>query len=104
LPTINNRAHERYPCNFPVTIRGESRQVEGTAINISLGGMLVQCSTVLVFGSTVKLRFRLPAMTSDTEVDAAVRWNKDNAYGLQFGSLRARDVWGLNRLFEKSGG
>jgi hypothetical protein len=63
---------------------------------------MIETEQSLAFGATVKLRFRLPTMDSDTEVDATVRWNKDKAFGLQFGSLRAKDVWGLNRFFEKS--
>ena len=102
MPTFTKRAYQRYPCNLPVKIVTESGEVEGTAVNISLGGMLVESAQTLAFGSAVKLRFRLPAMNSDTEVDAVVRWNQGNAFGLQFGSLRAKDVWGLNRLFEKS--
>ncbi|CAK0752905.1 hypothetical protein CCP3SC1_2130004 [Gammaproteobacteria bacterium] len=70
-------------------------------MNIGAGGMLVTSDQMLVFGSEVNLRFRLPDMTSDTEVSAYVRWNKENAFGLQFGRLRARDVWGLDKFFEK---
>ena len=38
----------------------------------------------------------------DTEVEATVRWLDEGFCGLQFGSLRARDVWGLNRIFENA--
>ena len=63
--------------------------------------MLVESNQQLVFGAEVNLSFRLPEMTSDTKVNSYVRWNKENTFGLQFGSLRAKDVWGLNQFFEK---
>jgi hypothetical protein len=85
-----------------VKIATNSGEIDGLANNVSLGGMLVETSEHLPYGAVVKLRFRLPTMDSDTEVDATVRWNKERSFGMQFGSLRAKDVWGLNRLFEKS--
>jgi hypothetical protein len=77
-------------------------EIDGVANNVSLGGMLVETSEHLAYGAVVKLRFRLPTMDSDTEVDATVRWNRERSFGMQFGSLRAKDVWGLNRFFEKA--
>ncbi|CAK0755396.1 PilZ domain-containing protein [Gammaproteobacteria bacterium] len=103
MPTFTKRAYQRYPCHLPIKITTERGEIDGVAANIGLGGMLVESTEFLAFDSMVKLRFRLPAMTSDTEVTAYVRWNKENAFGLQFSNLRAKDVWGLNQFFEKSG-
>jgi hypothetical protein len=102
LATLKKRAYQRYPCNLPAKVATDNGEIEGIVSNISLGGMSLQTASTLTFHATVKVRFRLPTMDSDTEVDAIVRWNKDQSYGLQFGSLRAKDVWGLNRFFEKS--
>jgi hypothetical protein len=48
----------------------------------------------------VRVVFRLASLKEDTEVDATVRWKQPDGLGLQFGSLRAIDVWGLNQLFK----
>ena len=53
-------------------------------------------------GVPVKLRFTLPALRDDVTCDAIVRWFTQDGVGLQFGSLRARDVWALNQLFRSA--
>ncbi|MBN1654166.1 MAG: PilZ domain-containing protein [Deltaproteobacteria bacterium] len=98
---LKKRAHLRYECELPVQITSDRDKVSVTAINISLGGMSVEPAEKLTFGSTVTVRFNLPSSNSATEVDATVRWIKDNRAGLQFGSLRAKDVRGINKLFKK---
>ena len=100
---LKKRAHLRYECELPVQITTDQGEISVTALNISLGGMSVEPADRLTFGSTVKLRFNLPSVTSTTEVEAAVRWIKENKAGLQFGSLRAKDVRGINKLFKNAG-
>ena len=50
-------------------------------------------------GQRVTVSFIVPTMTEAIEVGATVRWSNDNATGLQFDGLRARDVWALNKYF-----
>jgi c-di-GMP-binding flagellar brake protein YcgR len=97
------RAHRRYECEIPVQITTDQEEISVIALNISLGGMSVEPADRLTFGSNVELRFNLPSVNSATEVEAAVRWIKDSRAGLQFGSLRAKDVRGINKLFKNAG-
>ena len=94
------RAYSRYEYRTPIEVAVGEHELSGLSINLSLGGMLLQTAETLPFGTRLRLRFRLPALDADTEVYATVRWVTKTAMGVQFESLRARDVWGLNRLFE----
>ena len=76
------------------------RVFEGETRNVSLGGMFVRTSATLPFGAQVRIRFRLPSLKEDTEVSATVRWTTPEGVGVQFGSLRAMEVWALNQLFK----
>jgi hypothetical protein len=100
LSSTKQRTHPRTACQIPVTLAlGEpSREQVGTAVNIGLGGMYVACEQPPAFNTTVTVRFRLPSLQEDTVVEGAVRWVKPDGCGVQFGSLRARDVWALNQL------
>ncbi len=98
--STEKRTYARYEYRIPVEAAIGDREISGLTVNLSLGGMLLQVAEPLPFGTRLRLRFRLPALDSDTEVYAAVRWVTKTAMGVQFESLRARDVWGLNRLFE----
>ncbi len=68
--------------------------------NVSLGGFFVDLVSPIPFGASVRVIFRLATLKEDTAVDAVVRWKQPDGLGLQFGSLRALDVWGLNQLFK----
>jgi hypothetical protein len=93
------RAHPRVECKFPVKISTDNGELSVSAVNVSLGGLSVEPADKLTFGSTVKLSFMLPSGHSLTEIDATVRWiNNENRAGLQFGSLRAKDVREINKL------
>ncbi len=76
--------------------------------NLSLGGMFLESSELLPLQTTVQLRFKLPAQPEPVEVTAEVRWVEKGegallaGMGVRFHGLRARDVWALNRLFEKA--
>ncbi|MEM9072805.1 MAG: PilZ domain-containing protein [Myxococcota bacterium] len=94
------RVHERYTCDLPVTLVTESGEITRTASNISLGGMYLEPGADLPYGTTGTLRFRVPALKEDANVDVVVRWIKPEGIGLQFGSLRAIEVWALNQYFK----
>lgn len=83
-------------------MKHEGGQIECVTRNVSLGGMYLVTSSSLPYGTTVTLEFYLPALKEDVNIEATVRWVKDDGMGVQFGSLRAREVWGLNQLFEES--
>lgn len=93
------RTQQRYAYRLPLRIEKGGDEIEGNSVNMSLGGMLIETDRSFPLGTGIILRFRLPALKFDTEVEATVRWSKEGKHGVQFGSLRARDVWALNKLF-----
>ncbi len=95
------RVHERYECDFPATlVVDEEREITGTATNISLGGLFIVTDESLPYGMALKVRFRVTKLKEDALVDVVVRWVKPTGIGVQFGSLRALEVWALNQYFK----
>ncbi|CAK0780848.1 putative PilZ domain-containing protein [Gammaproteobacteria bacterium] len=94
------RSYSRYPCHLPVKITTKSGECDGVAVSISLGGMLVE-KTEFFVDYIVKLRFRIPTMTSDIETSAYTCWYDENAVGMRFGTLLADEVLGLNQFFDE---
>ena len=47
----------------------------------------------------MKLRLPLAPLKEHAEIAGTIRWIKDGAIGIQFGSLRAKEVWALNQMF-----
>jgi hypothetical protein len=63
--------------------------------------MLIEGDAATVpFGAEVKVRLNVAAPKVDSEIAATVRWVKDGAIGVQFGSLRAKEQWALNQLLK----
>ncbi|MEZ4251528.1 MAG: PilZ domain-containing protein [Polyangiales bacterium] len=94
------RVHERYDCHLPIVFFVGEEEVSAVVSNISLGGMFVVTDRSVEYGTPVKVRFRLPALKEEATVDTTVRWRKPDGVGLQFGSLRAIEVWALNQFFK----
>ncbi|HEY8430593.1 MAG TPA: PilZ domain-containing protein, partial [Sandaracinaceae bacterium] len=66
-------------------------------------GMHLVTDARIPYGTKVQLEFFLPALREEARIEATVRWQKDGGMGVQFGSLRAREVWALNQLFKEGG-
>jgi hypothetical protein len=94
------RVHERYDCHLPVTLILAEEELPAVVSNISLGGMFIVSDRTYEYGTPVKVRFRLPALKEVAVVETTVRWTKPDGVGLQFGSLRAIEVWALNQFFK----
>jgi len=94
------RVHERYEIQLPVVITHEGRQFDAVTHNVSLGGMYLVTTATLPYNARIQMQFRLPALKEQTVCTVTVRWKKPDGIGVQFGSLRALEVWGLNQLFK----
>ena len=70
-------------------------------MNLSLGGAQLTAGTRLAMGQKLQITFTIPTTPEPIEVGAVVRWSDDQATGLQFDGLRARDVWALNEYFKQ---
>jgi hypothetical protein len=82
-----------------LTIDGAPRPC--TVVNLSLGGALFALDSRLAMGSRVDFRFSIPTLEEPIVIGATVRWSDEQATGIQFDGLRAREVWALNKFFEQ---
>lgn len=96
------RAHHRVQCRLDVSMTHDGREYTGTAVNLGVGGMYVEGAELPPFNATLQVRLRLPGMDADTAIEGTVRWVRPEGVGVQFGSLRARDVWAINKLAAQS--
>jgi c-di-GMP-binding flagellar brake protein YcgR len=96
--TITRREHERFQVSLPTTVIVQGAELSATAHNLSLGGARLSVTGAVPFGASIKLRLRLPGVPEDSVIDATVRWVTGDMIGVQFGSLRAKEVRALNQL------
>ena len=102
----HRRADRRYDRRLEIEVTSDGTTFTTHTRNISLGGLYLLSERAIAFGSKIKLRFKVPTQPEPIEVDGEVRWLESedgdvHGVGVQFGGLRARDVWALNKFFEK---
>ena len=81
---MDQREHERYLVEFPVTFAGDC---EGTGIiyNLGMGGCKVVTDRPLVVGSMLALYLNIPNQTFAITVRmATVRWTMQYDFGVEF--------------------
>jgi uncharacterized protein (TIGR02266 family) len=100
------RIDPRYDRKLNVEVSCDGQNLTGRSLNLSLGGMFVECARTLPIGAPVTLRFKVPTQPEPIEVAGEVRWivppqvaAAQVGLGVRFQGLRARDVWALNRFF-----
>jgi uncharacterized protein (TIGR02266 family) len=101
----HRRADRRYDRRLEVEIAVDGTSFQTYTRNVSLGGVYLIADRPVRFGSKVKLKFVVPTQPEPIEVEGEVRWVESadagtQGIGIQFGGLRARDVWALNKFFE----
>jgi hypothetical protein len=98
--TTSTRSSKRYPVALEVEYRRGDVRGRARALNLSMGGMLLDVDAKLDAGDKLQLQFHIPGQKEPVETEATVRWQDGAGTGLQFDGLRARDVWALGRYFE----
>ena len=94
----NKRKFERFPVALAVTFEWQGAGVQAQSRDISLGGMFIECSTLVPYGAEFTLNVQLPALADVAAIPCTVRWSGGAGMGLQFGALRARETWAINQL------
>lgn len=100
------RRYFRASLAVPVTVESRScGRVGATSINVSEGGMALECPVSLPLGAKATLQFRLPGMMMTIEIEVEVCWTKEKIAGVQFQRVPAelRDAlkcWLTERLDE----
>jgi uncharacterized protein (TIGR02266 family) len=102
---IELRHYQRAPVDIAVEFaaKGSSQRSLGRAKDLSIGGMYVQTTTPLPFGSEVVVHVVLPGQKAPMALPAVVRWSRPTeGMGLQFGLIGARETHAITELTSKA--
>jgi Tfp pilus assembly protein PilZ len=93
------RQYLRFDVKIDVQIEYDDTIQPGTTVNMSQGGALISTSPTVDFGKRIILEIILPGIKEKCRIPSIVRWSKEGeGIGIQFESLRAIEVWAINRL------
>jgi uncharacterized protein (TIGR02266 family) len=86
----NRRSSPRVVLGIPVTYRFGNTIATSLTLNVSHGGVAIRTTSPLGLGSTVRVRFRVPAGKHEVDVEARVTWADQRVgMGLQFTNIDA---------------
>jgi hypothetical protein len=98
----DQRKYHRVPVNFNVTcVPGDGVSFEGSAKDMSVGGMFVECEKHPPIGASITLVLR-GAASRELRLPAIVRWSEPRGFGVQFGLLGAYATHAIVDLVKKS--
>jgi len=102
LVVQDKRVHPRVVVDTPVSCEvRDGATFTGLAKDISIGGMFVQASEVVPFGTEVTIVGRFVGTKAELRLPAIVRWAKPDGFGVQFGSLGARETHAISELLKR---
>jgi uncharacterized protein (TIGR02266 family) len=86
----NRRSSPRVMLGIPVSYRFGNTIATALTLNVSRGGLAVRTTSVLEVGTSVRVRFRLPAGKKEVEADARIAWtDRRLGMGLEFTRIEA---------------
>lgn len=96
------RKFARIDFETEVTIDLDGAKQTGTTVNVSQGGALIKINSSLLFGQKLVVEIQLPKIKDVCRIPSVVRWRNDESIGVQFETLRAIEVWGINQLLHQN--
>lgn len=98
----DKRSHPRVVVDTPVSCeRRDASAFTGMAKDISIGGMFIESSETLPFGTELSIVGRFPGTKADLKLPAIVRWAKPTGFGVQFQALGARETHAISELLKR---
>jgi transcriptional regulator with GAF, ATPase, and Fis domain len=78
----------RVTVQLPIQMNVDGKRFEGTIVNISSGGLAVECPVALNHASTLEVSFKLPETDEPVEAKAKLAWTSPGGLaGLSFAQL-----------------
>lgn len=96
---LERRKHPRFATNIPATFTGDTVNGEGTALNVSRDGCLVESDTQVQPDTYLSMSLHFPQTLMPLEVElAAVRWVKGRVFGVEFRYMQPDQHDSLEKL------
>jgi type IV pilus assembly protein PilZ len=101
---VELRRYQRAPIDVPVefSAKGATARGSGKAKDISVGGMFLETTSPLPFGSDLVVHVTLPGQKAPFAIPAVVRWLGGGGMGVQFGLIGARETHAITELTKEA--
>jgi hypothetical protein len=82
---MERRQHRRVPAQLKSLLLGNSHEVEGITLDLSIGGARIESEIDVFPGKQIRVRLVVPGEEEPLLIDQAlVRWVDEDTFGIQF--------------------
>ncbi len=79
------RQHRRIPAQLKSLLQGNSHEVEGVTLDLSIGGARIESEIDVFPGKQIQVRLVVPGEEEPLLIDQAlVRWVDEDTFGIEF--------------------
>lgn len=99
---MERRKHRRIPAQVQGFLLGNSHEVEGKTIDLSLGGAKFESELNVHPGKVIVIRLVLPGVEEPVSIqEALVRWVGEQQFGVEFQNVDPDDLDELEQLLDE---
>lgn len=99
---MERRKHRRVPAQVKSLLLGNSHEVEGRTLDLSLGGARIESDLEVYPGKQVVVRLMLPGVEKPVSIEQAlVRWTGQKTFGVEFTQVKRQELDELEQLIEE---
>jgi len=102
MSSMDRRTHRRVPVQVQGFLSGNSHEIKGITLDLSVGGAKFDCDLEVYPGKVVRVRLLLPGAVEPLSIEAAlVQWVGEDTFGVSFQNVRANELDELEQLIEE---
>ena len=99
---MERRKYRRVPLHLQGFLLGNSHEIEGHTLDLSLGGARFESDLAVFPGKTIMVRLLVPGAESPVSIpEARVRWVDEHTFGVEFEHVQADELDELEELIDE---
>ena len=99
---MERRKHRRVPAHIQGFLLGNSHEVEGHTLDLSLGGARFESDLDVFPGKLIVVRLVVPGLDSPLSIqEAKVQWVDEQTFGVEFQKLQPEELDELEELIDE---
>lgn len=99
---MERRKHRRVPAQVKGFLLGNSHEVEGQTLDLSVGGARFESDLEVFPGKVIVIRLVIPGLKDPLSIQQArVQWVTDQTFGVEFQSVAEEELDELEQLIDE---
>ena len=99
---LERRQHRRVPAQVQGFLSGNSHEIEGVTLDLSVGGAKFDCDLEVYPGKVIRVRLVIPGVEEPVSIeDARVQWVGEDTFGVSFQNVQPGELDEIEQLIDE---